>query len=368
MKNLDLLKELASLAGKSITGTDAQSVADKARAQRRANLIRNDVASRFSGRWASAYREAWLPLVPVYGTGTVQVTQDSRDVVGTNTVWTSAMVGRQFLGPDNCYYKIVAVASSTSLTLTEPYQSASVASGGSYQIWKDEYVLYPNVYSLIDFVNYIDPSQMMEDTNKHGRLLNPRSTANEVPRNYSLVGRKRISGEYSTGTVSGSANSHTLTGAGTSWLANLQPGYEIVVGSYCYHVDTVDSDTQVTLIEGIVTAISALTTYTATGRNALIVRFLTPSSQTIVNYSYYQKVYDLVNDYDHDWLCELYPHVLINGAMKFEYLDKNDPVRASQAAQLYENDIHNAHVADMGQYGGVNVVALDIPDSARDHE
>jgi hypothetical protein len=109
-----------------------------------------------------------------------------------------------------------------------------------------------------------------------------------------------------------------------------------------------------------------LTTYSARGRNAIVIRFLAPSSQVIVSYSYYAKIYPLVNDNDEDWLLELYPHLVINGAVKWDYMDKNDPVRASQAAQLYENDIHNAHVSDAGMFSGTATVGLNIPTNERD--
>ncbi len=364
MKLLDLAKEVASLAGYSITGSDSQSVADKAKAIRRVNLSRSKVAAKFSGRWASMYREAWLPLVPVYGTGTVAVTLGSRTVTGTLTVWTPAMVGRKFLGPNNEYYKIAAVASSTSLTLTEPYQGTTVSSGGVYQIWKDEYVLYPDVNSIVDFVNYTDPVQMSEDTPRHGRLIFPRSTANDTPKCFSVLGRQRVVVAYATGTVSISAGARTLTGVGTAWFDNVQPGFEVTIGSYVYHVDTVDSDTQLTLHEYAVVVASAAS-YSATGRNAMIVRFLKPSSQTIVGYSYFGKIYPLVNDSDEDWLLELYPHLIINEVTIYDHIDKKDPNTVSLAIRLFENDLSDAHMADASQYGGTIVVGLDIPDSAR---
>lgn len=365
MKLLDVAKEIARLAGYSITGTDTQSVADKARALTRINAIRADVVSRFSGRWASQYREGWLSIVPVYGAGTVAISQASRTVTGTATAFTAAMVGRKFLGPDSAYYKIAAVSSATVLTLTEPYQGATVTASAAYQIWKDEYVLYPDVFSLIDFVNYSDPMQMSEETNKHGRQLYPRPTYSINPSCFSQVGRKRNVASYSTGTVSITINTRTLTGVGTTFTDNVQPGYEITVGSYTYHVDTVDSDTQLTLIEDAVVTASAAS-YSARGRNALVVRFLFPSGQAIVNYGYYSKIYPLVNDNDEDWLLELYPQLVINGVLRWDYLDKNDPVRANEAVQLYENDLKNTHMADAGAFGGSSTVGLNIPDSARE--
>lgn len=369
MRLLDIAKEVAALAGYNITGADVQATADKIKAIRRTNFVRADIASRFGGRWASEYREGWLPLVAVYSGGTVTVTLDSRTVTGASTTFTSAMVGRKFLGPDNAYYKIAAYVSATELTLTQPYQSAST-SGASYQIWKDEYVLYPDVYSVVDFINYSVPQQLVEDTNKHGRLLNPRSTANRSPAVFSVLGRSRVSGSYSTGTLSGTIATRTLTGSGTSWLSNLEPGYEIKVTvgliTYYYHVDTVDSDTQVTIREYVVATISAATTYSAAGRNALIVRFTAPASQSVVSYGYFAKTYSLLNDDDEDWILELYPHVVQAGVAKYDFIDKNDPTRAAQASQIYEDYISNAHMSDASQYGGVSMVGLDIPDSARD--
>ena len=365
MQALDCLKELAALGGYNITNTDTQAVANKARALRRLNIIRADVASRFSGRWQGLYREGWLALTPVYGDGTVAITQGSNTVTGTSTTWTAAMVGRQFLGPDNAYYKIASIVSSTSLLLTVPYQGATV-SVGVYQIWQDEYALYPEAFSVIDFINYSDPLQMAEGGQKQSRHSYPRATAVDVPRVYTILARDAVVGSYSTGTLSGTVDTLTLTGSGTAWLANLQPGYEIKVGSYTYTVRKVNSDTEVELYQYIVSTITAATSYTAKGRNALKVRFSYPVSQQIVSYAYFAKPYPIVNDIDEDWILNLYIHVILEGAMKYDFLDKNDPVRASAATQLFENSVSNAHTSDQSQFSGTATVGLDIPDHARE--
>lgn len=366
MNAIDLLKEIGTLAGYNVTGTDSQAVANKARALRRLNQVKHDIHSRYSGRWQGHYREGWLPLVPIYSTGTVAVTQASRTITGDSTSWTSAMAGRKFLGPDNRYYKIASVASTTSLILTEPYQGDTVASGGVYQIWKDEYTLYPDVFSVVDFINYDLKEQIVEDFSKHSRITAPHPTNVESPQSFTVLGRHPGSSAYSTGTVSGSINTKTLTGAGTSWLGNIYPGYAITVGGYTYHVYSVDSDTQITLYQNLVAAVSALTTYTAKGSNCLVIRFKYPTAQSMVSYGYYSKMYPVLCDYDEDWLMELYPHLILDGIMKYDFLDKNDPVRASQAAQLFENSIKNAQVSDQSSFGGTYVVGLDIPNHARE--
>jgi hypothetical protein len=364
MNLLDLAKEAASIGGYNITGADSQAVANKARAVRRINQVRSDIASRFAGRWQGLYREGWLPIVPVYNTGTVTVTQDSRTVTGSGTTFTSAMAGRKFLGPDNAYYKIASVASTTSLILTEPYQS-STTSAGTYQIWQDEYVLHPDVFSVVDFINYSSPMQMAEDFSKHLRMNYPRATAADYPTLYTIVGRKAYLGTYSTGTITATINSRTVTGTTTAFLGNVYPGYQLTVGSYTYTVSKVNSDTELELCQGAVAAFTG-STYSAKGVNGIVVRFARPSLQAIVSYSYYAKPYPLMNDYDEDWMAELYPHLILDGIMKYDFLDKNDPVRAGQCAQLFENSIKNVHISDASQYGGTSVVGLDIPDSARE--
>jgi hypothetical protein len=66
-----------------------------------------------------------------------------------------------------------------------------------------------------------------------------------------LWGGSRKAADYSTGTVSVTLGSTTVTGAGTAWLANVDRGMLVQVaaaGPY-YVVKSVDSDTQITLKE-----------------------------------------------------------------------------------------------------------------------
>ncbi len=364
MRAIDLLKEVAALASYSVDGTDSQSVLNKARALRRINIIRSYIVSKISGKWQSQYREGWLALVPVYGTGTVALTQGSRTVTGTGTVFTAAMVGRQFLGPDSAYYLIIARNSDTEIVLSEPYQGATVTSGGAYQIWKSDYRLNPEVLSVLDFINYGEPLQMQETFPKKARSDNPRASANESPRSFVILGREDAT-DYSTGTVSGTINTNTLTGTLTSWLGNIEPGWTISIGSYYYTVRKVNSDTSITLYQKLVVAPSG-STYTASGRNCMLVRFLKPASQQIVNYAYFAKVAPLVNDSDEDWISEMWPELIAMGTSKYDFIDKHDPVQAREAALMFDNAIRDAHAADSGQFGGSTVVGLDIPDHARE--
>jgi hypothetical protein len=61
-----------------------------------------------------------------YTTGTVAVTQNNATVTGTDTVWTSAMVGRWFkVNSDGYWYRVASRASNTSITLESVYEGTT---------------------------------------------------------------------------------------------------------------------------------------------------------------------------------------------------------------------------------------------------
>lgn len=363
MQALDLLKELATLAGYSITGSSGTDPANKLRALRRLNSIKSDVISRFGGRWPRNYREGWIPLIPLYTTGTVTVSNASRSVTGSSTAWDFTMVGAKIL-LGGSYYKITSVTSTTALIISQPYQGTTLTDS-TYQIWVDEYRLYPEVLSIGGFVDYEGPEIMNEAWPRNMKDSYPKPLNSEIPTVYTVIGSKNGS-NYSTGTVSGTINTNTLTGSGTAWLANLEPGTEIVIGSYTYHVRSIESDTSLTLYQNLVVAISASTAYSAKLKNCVVVRFRTPTTQRVVHYWYWAKDYPFVNDNDEDWVAEIYSEVLISGAVNKDYLDKNDVARASLSKQVYEDNIKNAKVSEDNAYVGVRTLGYDIPSSARD--
>lgn len=367
MISLDLQKEIAALAGYTITGATGADPTNKTRALRRLNIVKADIISRFGGKWPSQYREGWLPLTPLISTGTVSVTLNSNVVTGVSTTWSSgtpaATEGMKFLGPDGAYYKIASVQSDTQLTLTEPYQSTS-DSGKTYQIWQDEYVLFPEVLSMGGFLDYQLTSIMSEAWPRNMKDSFPVPISAEAPNVFTMIGRKNKA-NYATGTVTGTINTFTLTGVGTLWLANIEPGFEIVIGSYTYHVRKVFSNTSLELYQQLVTSVAGVS-YSAIGKNCVIIRFKAPTTQRIVHYWYSAKSYSLVNDNDEDWVCEIYPEVINLGAVVKDYLDKNDVARANMSKITYENAIKDMKVAEDNAMVGVRTLGYDIPSEARD--
>lgn len=356
------MKEAASLAGYTITGTTTQDAQNKIRAQRRVNLVKADIISRYGGKWDANYKEGWIPLEPLYNIGTATFTKDSRTVSGVLTVWTASMKGSKILGPDGAYYKIASVTNGTTLILTQPFQGTTLTE--VYQIWKDEYRLYPEVHSIGGFIDYQLQQVMRETWPREMKDSFPLPTSIENPNVFNVIGRAN-STVYSTGQLSGTQNTNVLTGTATSWLSNVEPGFELTIGSYTYHVKAVNSDTELELYQNLVQTVTNAT-YSAKGKNALVVRFKKPTSQRIVHYWYYAKDYPFVNDYDEDWIAEMFPKVVSNGMAFYDYIDKNDVARANMAAQTYEDSLKTMKASVDGDYTGVRTLGYYIPPEARD--
>lgn len=94
-----------------------------------------------------------------YSTGTVAITNGSVTVTGTSTSWTQAQQGNMQLqvtdGSDGNWYEVLAVNSTTSITLKTPYVGPTV-SGATYNmgqifIFPGEYDDVPVDYALYRF-------------------------------------------------------------------------------------------------------------------------------------------------------------------------------------------------------------------------
>ena len=67
--------------------------------------------------------------------------------------------------------------------------------------------------------------------------------------------------EYTTGTLSVSQGSDTVTGVGTTWLTNIKKGYFIRIGRLIIIIKSVESDTSLTLGNSYVDATQSAVTY-----------------------------------------------------------------------------------------------------------
>ena len=85
-------------------------------------------------RWSWAMAEDQWEFPDAYSTGNVTLTNASTTVAGSNTVWTSAHKGLQFVANYHIY-TVTAVGSSTSLTISQKWPKETQTSQ-SYSIRK----------------------------------------------------------------------------------------------------------------------------------------------------------------------------------------------------------------------------------------
>ena len=116
----------------------------------------NNAYSRALGanRWYGLRDLGEFEIPAPYSTGTVTVVNGSTSVTGVDTVWTSAMEGRQFIiGSQVPFYDIETVTSGTALTLDRAF-SGTGAAGSEYSI---EYVYLVCPSDFLSFVSVVDP-------------------------------------------------------------------------------------------------------------------------------------------------------------------------------------------------------------------
>ena len=154
-----------------------------------------------------------------YDTGTVTFTKNGRTVTGSGTTWTEAMVGWRIgsAASREEVYEIVAVGSTTSLTLARPYEGET-NSGTAYRMY-DPYATMPadlQKFISVQFeygpgiVGYINVAKLKADAPKPILF----SDGNEA---LFAFAQPTNAARYSTGTVTITAGSPTVTLATGTW-------------------------------------------------------------------------------------------------------------------------------------------------------
>jgi len=149
------------------------------------------------------------------------------------------------------------------------------------------------------------------------KTFNRGSSNNGTPREFAYIHKYTTARAYSTGTITGTTGEYTLTGVGTSWLANLCPGstIKVTVGGATYTVIRVNSDTSVTLNSSLTTSPSTGAYVGATTYPQIQVDFNPiPAEAVAYTMDYYQKFYPLVNDSDEPLLPLNDRWILVDGA------------------------------------------------------
>lgn len=297
------------------------------------NLIYKEVGNITNVNWETLKRTGEIVTVPNYTTGTCTITNGSRTVTFAGATLTSAMAGRYFKPQtSNNWYLIVAVPDASTLVL----RSAIIESSGTsltYNIWKRYYYLPSEVRKLINFGSWISGGELVERT--ENKLLKGGTDVSLVgdPGEFVLFGTDTFASSYTTGTVTIATNSNTLTGVGTTWLANVEPGDRVRINTQRLRVKRVESDTSIVLLNYANSAVTGATYAIEKDSNIGFQLYYNPNQAIIIPYTYVKRVYDMVNDdYDRPELPEEFDIAILDGAEAMRLKDLDDARWINQLA------------------------------------
>lgn len=280
--------------------------------------------------WSFRYRDYPLVLSPIVTSGTVTATNGSQTITATGTPFSTTLHPGAWIqmtaDTTQAIYRVIAVPSTSTLTIEPAYQGTT-GSSKSYRLCPTDYVLPSEVLDTAGLaVSYngrpLPISHQLRSDIYYAPIL-----SQGYPSSVVVFNSKVQSSRYSTGTVSGTVNTNTLTGVGTLWLSNIVPGDEIVISgdTNIYRVYSVTSDTSLTLYNALVAA-PTTASYTASRQFGKVLR-VTPCSD--VNYVCFIKglrsYAPLINNADTNELLNRFPHAVIEGAIWREAGSSPDP-------------------------------------------
>jgi len=269
--------------------------------------IVNDVYVRTLPRimdWTPIVKEGLFTTASYYNTGLATVTAGSTSVTGITTVWTSAMTAVdgykiKFAGNDNVY--TFTYVGATSATISPGLAGTADLTSASYSIFRDEYQLASDFDRLLkngsvyyysggrvsqtieevprdefrrDFLpEATDPLRRVMLIGTHSTTGNRLIRVNPPPKvtkvyPYEYIQKITPMVDYSTGTVTATNASTTITGDGTSWTASMVGQYFRVDvngtgdSSKWYQISAFVSTTEVTLDTAFEEATEGLLDYT----------------------------------------------------------------------------------------------------------
>ena len=199
-------------------------------------------------RFPSLLRRFWFKTTSPYTTGTAAVTNGSKAVVGTGTTWVASMVGCRFYVASGKYYIVAGFTDSTHITLEEYYTGTTDATA-TYTIDRDTYIMpwWVQEGGIDEQWQYETPVKINPINRRFKTASDPDRSSTGDPKWWNEVERNRDSWTYSTGTVSATSGSDTITGSGTAWDDpdnKVAPGALITIGANTYTVRSIRSDTE----------------------------------------------------------------------------------------------------------------------------
>lgn len=317
---------------KSVTTTDVF-----ARFLNHLNLIREFAWDKFDWSWKK--RAISIRTYDQVNTGTVTVTNGSQTVTHSGTSFSSPYVGgyiRVLGSVPESWYKVIAVVSSSVLTIEIPYQGVTT-SVGSFELRKCDYLIPSEFVGKPKITNSSDRELAVESVLTRPSLI-PDSRGS--PDRVIIWSDDPIGSTYTTGTVSAAVDSRTVTGVGTSWLSNVTAGdqFEYVSGTttYKYTVRSVESNTSLTLYNFTQVVIPALSSYTIRSQFGRIMR-LDPTSddEYVIQLHGNRRFFRLFHNNDVDELLAFNSSAIIEGMIGLEQGASPDSRENPQMLKFY---------------------------------
>lgn len=248
-----------------------------ARITREINRVCEEIWNGF--RWSFRWRNYRIATDVDVTTGTLTLTNASRTITGSGTSFLSSYVGWHIYFPQDSilnWYKINHYTSSTQVELDVPYQGTS-GSGKTYVLRHFDYVLPTEPWDIgsVAVTNNCKIIPILEPYSID--VIGPAPINNGVPEAVAIYSSDLNATTYSTGSITGTINTNTITGTSTFWLDNAFPGDTVTIGSYSYRIRSVDSNSQITLYNAQqVTSGSA--SYTITRQFGRVMRIMWPAA------------------------------------------------------------------------------------------
>jgi hypothetical protein len=296
-----------------------------------------------SYEWSFRTRE--YPIVLTAGTtsGTVTVANGSQTVTASGTPFLSTVHKGAFIrftaDAVNQWYRVQNVVSTSVLTIEPPYQG-SQTSGAMYELKRVDYILPADIQE-IRAITYGTLNNCPIILVSGLELMDLRIGTPDV----AYLSTPDFRGSSYTCTLSASINSHTVTGSGSAFLTNVQPGDTLTDGVYTYVVYSVDTDTSLTLVNYTRAAIVS-GSYTFTRELSRTLRIVPSSDDEYVVYVRGLRKYaPLVNDLDKNEMTGRFPMAIVESAVRLELASSPDS-REGQAFQISEELWRKARAED----------------------
>lgn len=332
-----LVSETITTAGQRTNKNPDTSADVFARFLNHLNIVREIAWDKYDWSWKK--RSVSIRTYDQVNSGTVTAMNGSQTITHSGTGFSAPYVGgyiRVMGSVPETWYRVIAVVSSSVLTIGQPYQGTNTTTG-QFELRKFDYLL-PTEFVGKPLITDSVARELYVETVLTAPSLIPSSRGN--PDRVVIWSDDPIGTTYTTGTVAASVNSRIVTGSGTTWLTNVTAGdqFEYVSGTttYRYTVRSVESDTSLTLYNFTEVAITAASSYTIRNQFGRIMRLdPTADDEYVIQIHGNRRFYRLFHDNDIDELLAFHSAAIIEGMIGLEQGASPDDRENPQIAKFY---------------------------------